>query len=111
MNFQQQSPGRNGSPFPVEKGLKAVTASSLLLLAACLLLGRAAPALNAVLGSLSVASAPWHGSGQCPTTSRRAPVPLCWWRSSSGGYRQGEGPHVGRDHQGIIPYPVPSDAD
>lgn len=46
MNFQQQSPGRNGSPFPVEKGLKAVTASSLLLLAACLLLGRAAPALN-----------------------------------------------------------------
>lgn len=78
MSFQQQPPCRNGSPFPVEKGLKAFTASSPLLLAACSLLGRAAPAPNTVLGSLSVASAPRHGSGQCPSSPLLVEE-LFWW--------------------------------
>lgn len=128
MNFQQQSPCRNGSPFPVEKGLKAFTASSLLLLASCLLLGRAAPALNTVLGSLSVASQP-HSTAQvgAPPRAGESQFPsagggtllvgngkvmrLAWAPSACRGGAGGLWGWQGRDHRGIIPYPVPSDAD
>lgn len=66
---RQQSPCRNGSPFPVEKGLEAFPAFSLLRLAACLLGGGSLPPLRAVRWGHRLWPQP-HGTAQVSAPPR-----------------------------------------